>query len=51
VKNPRTGQTGDHIYTIRVTVPRAVTPAGVDAATLLESLYDRPVREDLPRGL
>jgi molecular chaperone DnaJ len=51
VKNPRNGQTGDHIYTIRVTVPRAVTPAGTDAATLLESLYETPVRDDLPRGL
>jgi molecular chaperone DnaJ len=51
VKNPRTGQTGDHIYTVRVMVPRAVTPAGLDAATLLDSLYDAPVRKDLPRGL
>src|SRR5215471_2155284 len=51
VRNPRTGQTGDHIYTIRVVVPRAVTPAGSDAATLLDSLYDEPVRKDLPRGL
>ena len=51
VRNPRTGQTGDHIYTIRVAVPRAVTPAGIDAATLLDSLYEEPVRKDLPRGL
>ncbi len=51
VRNPRTGQTGDHIYTIRVVVPRSVTPAGLDAATLLDSLYDEAVRKDLPRGL
>ena len=51
VRNPRTGQTGDHIYTIRVIVPRTVTPAGIDAATLLESLYEEPVRKDLPKGL
>ncbi len=51
VRNPRTGQTGDHIYTIRVVVPRAVSPAGLDAATLLDSLYDEPVRKDLPKGL
>jgi molecular chaperone DnaJ len=51
VKNPRTGHTGDHIYTIRVMVPRNVTPAGTDAATLLESLYDEPVRAGLPKGL
>jgi molecular chaperone DnaJ len=51
VRNPRTGQTGDHIYTIRVVVPRTVTPAGLDAVTLLDSLYEEPVRKDLPRGL
>jgi molecular chaperone DnaJ len=50
-KNPRTGQTGDHIYTIRLMVPKTVTPAGVDAATLLDSLYEGPVRADLPKGL
>lgn len=51
VRNPRTGQTGDHIYTIRVAVPKTVTPAGLDAATLLDGLYDEPVRKDLPKGL
>jgi len=51
VRNPRTGHTGDHIYTVRVMVPRSVTPAGLDAATLLDSLYDAPVRSDLPKGL
>jgi molecular chaperone DnaJ len=51
VRNPRTGQTGDHIYTVRVMVPKVATPAGIDAATLLESLYDSPVRADLPKGL
>jgi len=51
VRNPRTGQTGDHIYTIRVVVPKTVTPAGLDAATLLDGLYDEPVRKDLPKGL
>jgi molecular chaperone DnaJ len=51
VKNPRTGQVGDHLYTVRVAVPKAQTAAGLDAATLLESLYDGPVRADLPKGL
>jgi molecular chaperone DnaJ len=51
VRNPRSGVPGDHIYTARVTVPKAQTPAGSDAATLLESLYDGPVRKDLPKGL
>ena len=50
-RNPRTGQTGDHIYTIRIAVPKSVTPAGLDAATLLDSLYDAPVRAELPKGL
>ncbi len=51
VKSPRGGMVGDHIYTVRVMVPKNVAPAGSDAATLLESLYDGPVRKDLPRGL
>jgi molecular chaperone DnaJ len=51
VRNPRTGQTGDHIYTVRLAVPKTQTPAGFDAATLLESLYPAPVRAELPKGL
>ncbi len=51
VKDPRTGQAGDHIYTVRVMVPRTQTPAGVDAATLLDSLYEGDVRAELPKGL
>ena len=51
VKNPRSGHVGDHIYTARVMVPKTATPAGTDAATLLESLYERDVRADLPKGL
>ena len=50
-KSPRTGQAGDHIYTIRIMVPKSQTPAGTDAATLLDSLYEKDVREDLPKGL
>jgi molecular chaperone DnaJ len=51
VRSPRGESTGDHIYTVRVMVPRTLTPAGGDAATLLESLYEGEVRKDLPRGL
>ncbi len=51
VKDPRTGEAGDHIYTVRVMVPKTLTPAGTDAATLLESLYDGNVRAELPKGL
>ena len=51
VRSPRTGQKGDHIYTVKVAVPKTQTPAGLDAATLLESLYESPVRAELPKGL
>jgi DnaJ-class molecular chaperone len=50
-KNPRTGETGDHIYTVKIAIPVNRTPAGADAATLLDSLYDESVRKDLPKGL
>lgn len=51
VKSPKTGETGDHLYTVKIMVPTTRTSAGVDAATLLESLYEKPVREGLPKGL
>ncbi len=51
VKDPRTGDAGDHIYTVRIMVPKTVTPAGTDAATLLDSLYEGDVRAELPKGL
>jgi molecular chaperone DnaJ len=51
VKNPRTGETGDHLYTVRIAVPGTRTAAGLDAATLLDSLYEEPVRKNLPKGL
>jgi molecular chaperone DnaJ len=51
VKDPRTGATGDHIYVARVMIPKTQSPAGADAATLLDSLYEGDVRAELPRGL
>ena len=51
VTSPRTGQKGDHIYTVKIVVPKTQTPAGLDAATLLESLYEEPVRAGLPKGV
>jgi DnaJ-class molecular chaperone len=51
VKNPRSGAVGDHLYTVRVVPPKTLTPAGIDAATLLDSLYEGSVRDDLPKGL
>jgi molecular chaperone DnaJ len=50
-KNPRTGETGDHIYTVKIVIPVQRTPAGTDAVTLIDSLYEKPVRADLPKGL
>jgi hypothetical protein len=32
-------------------LPKTVTPAGTDAATLLDSLYEGDVRAELPKGL
>jgi molecular chaperone DnaJ len=52
VKDPRTGTAGDHLYTVRVMVPKTQTPAGMDAATLLDSLYEGgDVRAELPKAL
>ena len=51
VKDPRTGTLGDHLYTVRVMVPKTQSPAGTDAATLLDSLYGEDVRAELPKGL
>jgi molecular chaperone DnaJ len=49
VKDPRTNAVGDHLYSVRVMVPKPQTPAGMDAATLLDSLYEENVRAALQR--
>ncbi len=51
VKDPRTGSAGDHIYVSRIMIPKTQSPAGLDATTLLDSLYEGNVRADLPKGL
>ena len=51
VKDPRSGHAGDHIYIVRVMIPKTQSPAGMDAATLLDSLYEGNVRAELPQGL
>ncbi len=51
VKDPRSGGAGDHIYSVRVMIPKTSSPAGMDAATLLDSLYAGDVRAELPKGL
>ena len=51
MKDPRTGSAGDHIYISRIMIPKTQSPAGIDAATLLDSLYEGDVRAELPKGL
>ncbi len=51
VRNVRTGVNGDHYYTVRVVVPKVVSPAGREAARKVAELYTQDPRSDLPRGL
>jgi molecular chaperone DnaJ len=51
VRDPRTDTTGDHVYTVKVVVPKNMTPAGREAAALFDSLYEGDPRASLPEGL
>ncbi len=51
VLDPRTETTGDHMYTVKVIVPKNLTPAGREAAALFDSLYEGDPRAGLPEGL
>ncbi len=53
VRNVRTGVNGDHYYTVQVTVPRVVSPAGREAARRVGELYAGAgdPRAGLPRSL
>jgi molecular chaperone DnaJ len=52
VRNVKTGVNGDHYYTVQVTVPRVVSPAGRDAARKVAELYPAgDPRANLPRSL
>jgi molecular chaperone DnaJ len=51
VRDPRTDTTGDHVYTVKVVVPKNLTPAGREAAALFDSLYEGDPRAGLPEGL
>jgi len=51
VRNVRTGVPGDHYYTVQVTVPKVVSPAGKDAVRRLAELYTDDPRKGLPRSL
>jgi molecular chaperone DnaJ len=51
VQDPRAGTTGDHVYTVRVAVPKNVSPAGREAAALFDSLYEGDPRAALPQSI
>ena len=51
VHDPRTETSGDHVYTVKIVVPKNLTPAGREAAALFDSLYAGDPRTDLPDGL
>jgi molecular chaperone DnaJ len=51
VRDPRTDASGDHVYTVKIVVPKNLTPAGREAAALFDSLYEGDVRAALPEGL
>lgn len=51
IRNVRTGVNGDHFYTVRVVVPKVVSPAGKEAARRVAELYSQDPRNGLPRSL
>jgi molecular chaperone DnaJ len=51
VKDPRGESSGDHVYTVKIAVPKKQSPAGREAAALFDSLYETDPRADLPAGL
>jgi len=51
VHDPRTDSTGDHVYTVRIAIPKKTSPAGREAAALFDSLYEGDVRAGLASSL
>jgi molecular chaperone DnaJ len=51
VRNVRTGVPGDQFYTVQVTVPKVVSPAGREAVRRVGDLYGDDPRKGLPRSL
>jgi len=51
VKNPKTRVYGDHLYTVRIVVPKVSSPAGDEAARRVGELYSGNPRDGLPREL
>jgi hypothetical protein len=42
---------GDHLYTVEITVPKVLSPAGQETARRVAELYDENPRAGLPRNL
>ena len=51
VRNKKTRAFGDHLYTVEITVPRVMSPAGEETAKRVADLYQGNPRENLPRNL
>lgn len=50
-RNTKTRTHGDHLYTVEITVPKVVSPAGEEAARRVGELYQGNPRDGLPRSL
>jgi molecular chaperone DnaJ len=51
VRNMKTRTHGDHLYTVEITVPKVLSPAGQETARRVAELYDESPRSGLPRDL
>ncbi len=51
VRNKKTRAYGDHLYTVEITVPKVVSPAGEETARRVADLYQGNPRDKLPRNL
>ena len=51
VRNKKTRAFGDHLYTVEITVPKVMSPAGEETAKRVADLYQGNPRDNLPRNL
>ncbi len=51
VRNMKTRAYGDHLYTVQVTVPKVISPAGQELARRVAELYTGNPRDELPKSL
>ena len=50
-RNMKTRAYGDHLYTVKIVVPRVRSPVGEDIAKRVSDLYTRDPRAEIPRDL